>query len=84
MTASNQPLVSLVTLVHNSERCLAECIESALNQNCRNWGYVLVNNSSTDQMQEIACQFAKMDERMRVHAKLIFLAIIDNWNHPPR
>jgi glycosyltransferase involved in cell wall biosynthesis len=54
MTSDAQPLVSILTPVHNNADHLAECIESVLAQTYRNWNHVIVNNGSTDGSLDIA------------------------------
>jgi glycosyltransferase involved in cell wall biosynthesis len=64
----SQPLVSVVTPVHNGEAYLAECIESVLAQTYPNWEYTIVDNCSTDRSREIALRYAEKDARIRVMA----------------
>jgi len=80
----NQPLVSIVTPVYNTEKYLAECIESVLNQTYENWEYIIVNNCSTDRTLEIATHYAQKDNRIRVHNNSEFLGILQNSNHAVR
>ena len=58
MSATQQPLVSVVTPVYNGQRFLHECIESVLSQTYRNWEYVIVDNVSDDDTVRIAEEFA--------------------------
>jgi glycosyltransferase involved in cell wall biosynthesis len=69
-----------LTPVYNGATDLAECIESVLAQTYRNWEYVIVNNASTDATLEIAEQYARRDERIRVHSNGSLLDIIANHN----
>jgi glycosyltransferase involved in cell wall biosynthesis len=64
--ATSQPLVSVVTPVHNGAEHLADCIRSVLAQNYQAWEYVIVNNASTDGSLELAQSFAALDPRIRV------------------
>jgi glycosyltransferase involved in cell wall biosynthesis len=50
----DRPLVSVVTPFYNTERYLAECIESVLAQTYPIFEYILVNNRSTDASRDIA------------------------------
>ena len=84
MTAPSEPLVSVVTPVHNGEAYLAECIESVLRQTYSNWEYVIVDNHSTDRTGEIARNYAQQDSRVRVYATDTFLPLLANWNHALR
>jgi glycosyltransferase involved in cell wall biosynthesis len=65
---NSQPLVSVVTPVHNGEAYLAECIESVLAQTYQNWDYTIVDNCSTDRSREVAQRYAEKDSRIRVVA----------------
>lgn len=80
----SQPLVSVVTPVYNTEKYLAECVESVLAQTYENWEYIIVNNCSTDRSLEIAQHYAQQDARIRVHDNEKFLNQMQNWNHALR
>jgi glycosyltransferase involved in cell wall biosynthesis len=67
MSATPQPLVSIVTPVYNGEKYLKECIESVLAQTYQNWEYIIANNCSTDRTLEIATSYAKCHPRIRVY-----------------
>ncbi|MBD3243785.1 MAG: glycosyltransferase [Chitinivibrionales bacterium] len=78
---TRQPLVGIVTPVHNGERYLAECIESILAQTYTNWRYSIVDNCSTDKTASIAQQYAARDKRIKCSKNPSFLSIIPNWNY---
>ena len=80
MNRHEQPFVSVVTPVYNGEEFLAECIESILRQTYTNWEYIVVNNRSTDRSLEIASDYAKKDDRIRVHSNSEFVGVIENHN----
>jgi glycosyltransferase involved in cell wall biosynthesis len=84
MGLKSQPLVSIVTPVYNTERYLAECIESVLAQTYQSWEYVIVDNCSTDRSLEIARHYARQDARIRVCSNDEFLNQMQNWNHAMR
>src|SRR5262245_30217543 len=73
-----QPLVSVLTPVHNEEPFLRECIESVLNQTYINWEYIIVNNCSTDRTLDIAQEYAAKDPRVRIHNNIAFLPQLRN------
>jgi glycosyltransferase involved in cell wall biosynthesis len=79
-----EPLVSVVTPVHNGEKFLTECIESVIGQRYQNWEYIIVNNASTDRTGEIAGKYANQDSRIRVCSTDNLLPIMQNWNHSLR
>jgi glycosyltransferase involved in cell wall biosynthesis len=80
MSLSEEPLVSVVTPTYNMGDFLAECIESILRQTYRNFEYIIVNNCSTDQSLEIALEYAKKDNRIRVHNNKEFVGVMENHN----
>jgi glycosyltransferase involved in cell wall biosynthesis len=81
MTQAAEPLVSVVTPFYNAEPYLAECIESILGQNYRNFEHVLVNNCSTDRSAEKAQAYAERDARIRLVHNTTFLTQVQNLNH---
>ena len=84
MTLTSQPLVSVVTPLYNTEKYLAECIESVLGQTYENWEYVIVNNCSTDRSLEMVQHYAQKNTRIRIHNNAEFLNQMQNWNHAMR
>jgi len=84
MRPKTEPLVSVVTPVYNTEKYLAECIESVLAQTYQNWEYVIVNNCSTDRSLEIAQRYVRQDSRIKIHNNAQFLNQMQNWNHALR
>jgi glycosyltransferase involved in cell wall biosynthesis len=80
MDSGSSPLVSVVTPVYNTEKYLAECIESVLAQTYENWEYVIVNNCSTDRSLEVAQHYAQQDSRIRICDNDEFLSQFQNWN----
>jgi glycosyltransferase involved in cell wall biosynthesis len=75
-----QPLVSVVTPVHDGEEFLSECIESVLAQTYSNWEYTIVNNCSKDRTLEIAQRYAKEEARIRIVDNSEFLRMLSNHN----
>jgi glycosyltransferase involved in cell wall biosynthesis len=84
MQGGGEPLVSVVTPFFNSEKYLAECIESVLGQTYEKWEYILVNNCSTDRSPDIARQYAEMDRRIRFIDNVRFMTQVENYNHALR
>lgn len=77
---STQPVVSVVTPVHNGGPFLAECIESVLHQTHGACEHVIVDNASTDDTRAIAERYAASDSRIRVLSNATKLSMVDNWN----
>lgn len=62
----SSPLISVGIPFYNSEKYLADAIKSVLAQTCQNWELILVDDGSTDNSLEIAREFEKQDNRIRV------------------
>lgn len=75
-----EPLVSIVTPVHNTAPYLAECIQSVLRQRYANWQHVIVDNASTDGSLDIARRYASDDPRIRALRYDQLLAQVPNYN----
>lgn len=60
----NQPLVSIVTPVHNSEEFLADSIESVLAQTYTNWELFLIDDFSSDKSSDLIVKYSKGDNRI--------------------
>jgi glycosyltransferase involved in cell wall biosynthesis len=80
MNIHHRPLISVLTPVFNGEPYLRECIESVLAQTYENWEYIIVNNCSEDRTLEIAREYEKKDQRIRVYSNDRLLPIIANHN----
>lgn len=80
MSSRAEPLVFVVTPVHNEERFLGQCIDSVIGQTYQNWRYTVVDNCSTDRSGEIARDYAARDDRIRVESNEEFLSQLGNLN----
>lgn len=78
--AQDQPLVSVVIPVYNTEKYLAEAIESVIGQTYEHWELALLDNCSTDGTLEIALEHAERDPRIRVIEGGAFVPVVQNWN----
>lgn len=64
-----KPYISVIVPIYNNERYLALCIESLLNQTCKNIEIILVDDGSTDDSSRICENYAKKDIRVIVAHK---------------
>jgi glycosyltransferase involved in cell wall biosynthesis len=64
---NNQPLVSVLMTVYNREKYIAEAIESVLASSYFNFELIIVDDRSTDKSLDIARNFEKKDERIKVY-----------------
>lgn len=63
------PLISIITPVYNSEKFLEAAITSVQNQTYANWQLILVDDASKDRSEEIAREFYNEDSRI-IYEKL--------------
>jgi hypothetical protein len=63
----NKPLISVVMVVCNVDRFLAEAIQSILEQTFRDFEFVIVDFGSTDKSKDIASSYAAQDGRIKLH-----------------
>jgi glycosyltransferase involved in cell wall biosynthesis len=62
----NNPLVSIIIPIYNSEAFLDKCIKSAINQSYKNIEVILINDGSTDLSGRICDDYALNDNRIKV------------------
>ena len=63
----NKPIVSVVMVVCNRDRFLAEAIESILAQTFRDFEFIIVDYGSTDRSKSIISSLAARDQRIKLH-----------------
>jgi len=59
-------LISIITPVYNSEKYIAETIESVLAQTYSDWEMIIVDDCSTDNSKEIIRKYARKDSRIHL------------------
>ena len=62
-----EALVSIITPTYNSEKYIAETIQSVQNQTYSNWEMVIVDDASSDKTEAIILQFATTDYRIKFY-----------------
>jgi Glycosyl transferase family 2 len=63
----SQPQVSVVMVVRNVDRFVAEAIESILTQTFRDFEFLILDFGSTDNSKMIASRYAQADSRIKLH-----------------
>lgn len=61
-----EPLVSIITPLYNSEKFIAETIESVIAQTYENWEMLIVNDCSKDNGVRIVEEYSKKDKRIKL------------------
>lgn len=80
MKTSKNPLVSIVMPAYNAGDFLRASIDSILNQTCKNFEFVIVNDASTDGTSKILNSYRKIDARIKVITNKINLGISRSAN----
>lgn len=62
-------LVSVVVPIYNSERYIAECIESIIKQTYKNIEIILINDGSKDNSIKVCEKYSKEDTRINIISK---------------
>lgn len=62
----NEPVLSIVVPVYNSERYLEECLDSLRRQTLQDIEIICVNDGSTDGSLILLQKYAALDERIRI------------------
>ncbi len=66
---NRDPLVSVLMSVYNSDRYLAQAIESILNQTYQNFEFIIIDDGSTDRSLAILQNYAAQDSRIRLASR---------------
>ena len=62
----NNPKVSIVVPVYNSEKYLGKCLDSLINQSLKDIEIICVDDGSTDTSPYILNEYSKKDDRIKV------------------
>ena len=77
---TNHPILSVLMPVFNSERFVAEAIESILNQTFPDFEFLILDDASTDKSFEIVKDFEKKDSRITVFKNEKNLGVVESRN----
>lgn len=60
-------LISIIIPVYNTEKYIARCLDTVINQTYRNLQIIIVNDGSTDKSGDICRDYAKKDSRIQYY-----------------
>lgn len=78
LTQNNQPLVTVVIPLYNTEQYIAETIESVVSQTYKNWEMLIVDDCSTDNSRDVVRRYENKDNRIKL------IESISNFGGPAR
>lgn len=64
---NSKPLISVIMSAYNSEKSIGKAVESILNQDYRNFEFLVLDDYSSDNTHEIIQEYAKGDNRLKIY-----------------
>lgn len=61
----NNPLISIIVPVYNTEGYLRECLDSILQQTYNNIEAIIVDDGSTDRSADVCREYSNIDSRIK-------------------
>jgi len=66
---SHEPFFSILVPTYNQAKYLPVALDSLINQTCRDWEAIVVDDGSTDRTPEVMKHYRAMDNRIRIFRK---------------
>ena len=60
------PVISVVMSVYNGQKYLCESIDSILNQTCKNFEFIIINDGSKDNSLDVLLEYQTRDNRLLI------------------
>ena len=64
------PLVSIITPAYGSASVIGETIESVLAQDYRNFEFIILNDGSPDNLEDVVLEYQQQDDRIKYHKQV--------------
>ena len=64
---NSKPLISVIMSAYNSEKSIGKAVESILNQDYRNFEFLVLDDCSSDNTHEIIQEYTKGDNRLKIY-----------------
>ena len=77
---NKKPLVSIIMSVYNEEERVEKCINSILNQDYKNFEFLIVDDFSEDNTLEVLNKFSREDSRIKIFKNKSNLGLTKNLN----
>lgn len=77
---NKKPLVSIIMSVYNEEERVKKCINSILNQDYKNFEFLIVDDFSEDNTLEVLNKFSREDSRIKIFKNKSNLGLTKNLN----
>ncbi len=75
------PKVSICIPTYNGGKYLKECLDSALSQSFQDYEVIISDDLSEDDTLQIAKEYEKKDNRIKVFQNKKNVGLVHNWNH---
>ena len=62
---SNKYLISIIIPVYNAKSYVSRCLDSIKAQDYTNWEVIIINDGSTDGVEDILNEYAEKDSRIK-------------------
>ena len=63
------PVVSVVMSIYNGRQYLRDAVDSILNQTCKDFEFIIINDGSTDDTADMLAEYRKTDNRLLIAAQ---------------
>ena len=77
---NSKPLVSVVMPAYNCQLYIESAVRSVMNQSCRDWELIVVDDLSNDSTSELVQKLSETDDRIRLVENEINMGAAESRN----